>query len=66
MFHQNRLKTVTSRPELTDIQTYSHPVRHPDDIKIPYLVESETSLAQSITDLRQSSDVVVFLTKCFF
>jgi len=43
-FHQNRLKTVTSRPELTDRQTYRHPTKE----KIPYLVESETSLAQSI------------------
>jgi len=44
-FHQNRLKTVTSRPELTS--------RHPTKEKIPYLVESETSLAS----LAQSTTV---------
>jgi len=43
-FHQNRLKTVASRPELTS--------RHPTKELFPYLVESElslASLAQSIT-----------------
>ena len=39
-FHRNCLKTVTSRPELTD--------RHPTKELIPYLVEMEPSLAQSI------------------
>jgi len=48
-FHQNRLKTVTSRPELTSRHTYRHTYIHtyihPTKEKFPYLVESETSLA---------------------
>jgi len=44
--HQNRSKTVTSR--LTDIHTDMHPTKE----KIPYLVESETPLAQSINIIK--------------
>jgi len=47
-FHQYRLKTVTSRP---DRQTDRHPTKE----KIPYLVESETSLARSKNQIQQEN-----------